>query len=236
MNYWEKYNEDYIDLTNEMILFNNSNEFNFIESNFYNHIRDIFSLTLSSILVSKKGTTKVLDYGSNMVTWANLKNKIITKNLHVDMYDPYKSNYPKDLSFDFSYSLKNNIELIRNSSYDITIFGSVAQYDEEFLSTTILDKSILGKYVLFTHTPMSLGESFSSNQSQIIPPINKEIPNSGFKGFQFIHSYKEIRLNIEKHGYKLIFKSVLPPNLAGAEDQFEKDLIYANLLFIKIES
>ena len=147
----------------------------------------------------------------------------------------YKKSY-KDLSFDFSYSLKNNIELIRNSSYDITIFGSVAQYDEEFLSTTILDKLILGKYVLFTHTPMSLGESFSSNQSQIIPPINKKIPNSGFKGFQFIHSYKEIRLNIEKHGYKLIFKSVLPPNLAGAEDQFEKDLIYANLLFIKIES
>ena len=35
-------------------------------------------MTLSSILVSKRGTTKVLDYGSNMVTWANLKNKIIT--------------------------------------------------------------------------------------------------------------------------------------------------------------
>ena len=235
MNYWKKYNEDYIGLTNEMILFNNSNEFNFIESNFYNHIRDIFSLTLSSILVSKRETTKVLDYGSNMVVWANLKNKIITENLHVDIYDPYESNYPKDLSFDFSYSLKNKIELIRNSSYDLTIFGSVAQYDVEFLSTTILDKLILGKHVLFTHTPMSLGESFSSKQSQIISPI-KATPNSRYKGFQFIHSYKEIRLNIEKHGYKLIFKSVLPPILAGAEDQFEKDLIYANLLFIKTES
>ena len=234
MSYWKKYNENNIDLTNEMILFNNSNEFNFIETHFYNHIRDIFSLTLSFIFDSKRGTKKVLEYGSNPVAWANLKNKTIVENLHVDIYDAYESNYAKDLNFDFSYSLINNIELIRNSSYDITIFGSVAQYDEEFLSTTILDKSILGKYVLFTHTPMSRGESFSANQSQVILPIRKN--SIEYKVLNFMHSYKEIRVSLEKQGYKLIFKSVLPPSLAGAEDQFEKDLIYANVLFIKTES
>jgi len=234
MSYWKKYNENNIDLTNEMILFNNSNEFNFIEANFYNHIRDIFSLTLSFIFDSKRGTKKVLDYGSNPVVWANLKNKTVVKNLHVDIYDPYESNYVKDLNFDFSYSLINNIELIRDSSYDITIFGSVAQYDEEFLSTTILDKSILGKYVLFTHTPMSRRKSFSTNQSQAILPIRKN--SIEYKGLNFIHPYKDIRVSLEKQGYKLIFKSVLPPSLAGYAERFEADLIYANLLFVKTES
>ena len=234
MSYWKKYNENNIDLTNEMILFNNSNEFNFIETHFYNHIRDIFSLTLSFIFDSKRGTKKVLDYGSNPVAWANLKNKTIVENLHVDIYDPYESNYAKDLNFDFSYSLINNIELIRNSSYDITIFGSVAQYDEEFLSTTILDKLILGKYVLFTHTPMSRGESFSANRSQVILPIRKN--SIEYKVLNFMHSYKEIRVSLEKQGYKLIFKSLLPPSFAGDAERFETDLIYVNLLFVKTES
>ena len=52
---WSKYNKQNSKLSSKIIKFNNLNKVNFIEVGLYNHIRDIFCLT---ILFNKKKIKK----------------------------------------------------------------------------------------------------------------------------------------------------------------------------------
>ena len=69
---WLKYNKLNSKLSSKIINFNNSNKINYIEEGLYNHIRDIFCLT---ILFNQKtnGETRILDYGSNLLALSNIK-------------------------------------------------------------------------------------------------------------------------------------------------------------------
>ena len=71
-----------------MINFNKLNKINFIEAGLYNHIRDIFCLT---ILFNKKlnKKTKVLDYGSNLMALSNITSKVDVRLFDFFIYDPY---------------------------------------------------------------------------------------------------------------------------------------------------
>ena len=74
-NYWSKYNKDLLDLNNKILKYNNKYNFNYVEDSFYNHVRDILSLVI--LKLDNGYPLKILDYGSNILTWTNLKNNLI---------------------------------------------------------------------------------------------------------------------------------------------------------------
>ena len=112
--------------------------------------------------------------------------------------------------------LINNFEV---EDFDLVIYGSSSQYIKNFLEDILNKRIYSSKYVLFTHTPLSLKESFISNQY------------TGFKGMQYIRSFNKLRSKMEFDGYDLIFKSILPSEMASVDKDKEMNTIYANLLF-----
>ena len=224
MEYWKKYNEKLNEFSALMARHNHENEFNFIEKDFYNHIRDLIALSISMIQLNSKQSPhlKILDYGSNLITWSNIRRKIDTDSIDVKVFDPTLSEF-QSTKIDLGFSLKivTKEEDFMTEQFDFTIFGSVIQYDENFLTELYSRNHHLGDHVLFTHTPLSLKKPFVSNQF------------SDYTGKQNIHSFADVLKVFKKLGYDLIFKSTLPPELASVEDQFLSKTVYANLLFAK---
>ena len=92
---WSNYNND-IKLFNKLSRFNKKNKFNYVENGLYNHIRDIFCISLLLTKLKKKNSkVKVLDYGSNKLVYANLVNKINLNNLNFSIYDPFHKKTKK---------------------------------------------------------------------------------------------------------------------------------------------
>lgn len=221
MKYWKNYNEDMISLVSEIRKHNDLNKFNFIESSFYPHVRDILGVTLSIISCELDGPSlNVLDYGSNLAVWANFINKFDTAQLEVKIYDPFANEQILNaISGYHSIVISPDLNGLIEARYDLAVFGSSAQYDPKFISDWGSRIRINSKYLLFTHTPLSLGEAFVSGQL------------SGYTGEQYVHGYNELLEQLFKDSFKLIFKSVLPNHLSAVEDRFLAQTIYANLLF-----
>ena len=218
-NDWKKYNEELTNLSKEIISFNRNNIFNYIESNYYNHIRDIVAL---SIINNKKSKIKILDYGSNSIAWANISNKINMSKVEITVFDPFcKDDYSKDLDFGFKISMINTINDIENNKFDLTIFGSSSQYIKDFYGTVINNESILSNSILFTHTPLSLGKEFVSSQS------------TAWVGEKTIRDYSELIDKLKEKGYKIIFKSNIPNQKNSMGQEYFKRTISANILFKK---
>lgn len=229
MNYWSAYNENLFELSEEIINHNKNNHFNFVEKNFYNHVRDIVSLTL--ILNSKKNSIQILDYGSNILTWSNIKNKINFNKFCVTIYDPFYENHSKYSNKIFDkLEIINDLKLIKNNKYDFTLFGSSSQYIEHFFDKLISQKELLSPTILFTHTPLSLSSQFTSKQ---LESKENDEKYKNFQGKQIIRSYKQLLERMELLGYDLIFKSTLDPKFARVEKTYEHKTVYANLLFKK---
>lgn len=160
---WEKYNKNLIEISKKHLLFNSKNIFNYIENNNYNHLRDIVALTIATLSKSK---LKILDYGSNTSAWTNIYNKIDMTNVEITVFDPFcKDDYSKGLDFGFKITIIKEISDLKNKKFDLTIFGSSAQYIKDFYGKVINNKSILSNFILFTHTPLSLEKEFISNQN-----------------------------------------------------------------------
>ncbi|MDC1008438.1 hypothetical protein OAQ46_01040 [Gammaproteobacteria bacterium] len=223
MEYWKKYNEKLNKFASLMIKHNQENEFNFIENNFYNHIRDLIALSISMIQSEDQSYTpiKILDYGSNITTWANIHRKINTDSIDVTVFDPYHDAQTFITDLGFQFKVLSEVDHFVADYFDLTIFGSSIQYKKNFLTALKLKNSYLGDYVLFTHTPLSLEKQFVSKQF------------SDYKGTQTVHSFEDISNLFKKLGYKLYFKSSLPPEAASVEDKFINKTVYANLLFKK---
>lgn len=223
--YWKRYNQKLNEFAALMAGHNSKNEFNFIENNFYNHIRDLIALSISMITLSSNKTSsnpiKILDYGSNITTWANLKRKINTDSLDVIIYDPFHDSTVPKPELELSLSIVSEEKDFMSECFDLTIFGSCAQYDKNFIIDLNSKNFHLGDYVLFTHTPLSLDKPFMSRQF------------SDYTGMQKIHSYKDVLNVFELLGYTLIFKSTLPPNGASVEEKYIDKTVYANLIFTK---
>jgi len=223
MEYWKQYNLKLLDIASSMVLHNKHNLFNFVEDSFYNHIRDLIAMTIAMSNANKESIIpmQILDYGSNQTVWANISNKIDTSLINVTIFDPFFDPLTPNIDSDFDMKTLSSIEDLGKKKYDLVIYGSVAQYEENFISN--IDPCIISEtnYILFTHTPMSLKETFRSKQF------------SGYKDTQIIHSYQDISDRFEKLDYSLIFKSTLPQKEASVEEKFVKDIVYANLLFIK---
>ncbi len=221
MNYWESYNNNLLDLSEELLTHNIENDFNFIETDLYNHVHDI--LVLSLLLFEKKKEIRILDYGSNIIPWSNISNKIKVDNIKVTIYDPFSNNEKEVQLFDnFKVKILNSKNVLKEKNYEFLIFGSSSQYIKNFIE--VLDSNMIlnSNLVLFTHTPLSKKENFISNQ------------HSGYKGHQIIRSFKFIKEKMEKNKFELIFKSALPPELASVDKEKTKNTIYSNLLFKRI--
>ena len=127
-NYWSKYNRGLIELNNKILKHNNKYNFNYVEDSFYNHVRDILSLVI--LKLDNGYPLKILDYGSNILTWTNLKNKISLANLEISIYDPFnKKEYEK---VDKNIEIFSNSELFKKSYFNLTLFGSSSQYIDNF--------------------------------------------------------------------------------------------------------
>ena len=70
---WKNYNDLSDKLAIRLDNYNLKHQFNKIEQSYYNHTRDIFCLSLIR-LTNKKNIC--LDYGSNIASISNIKNKI----------------------------------------------------------------------------------------------------------------------------------------------------------------
>ena len=216
---WEKYNKrsSFLKKVQEH---NNLNYFNYLEDNLYNHIRDLMAIVIS--LISKKDNEKIeiLDYGSNLLSWVNIKNKIKTDKFNLSIYDPFeKAGSVVDNDFGFTIKTFNNLKKLNCRIYDLTVFGSVIQYDEHFFNNIIKNQELFGKYVLITHTPFSLGDKFFDSQ-----------PKYGFK--RFFHSFNNMKDKFEYLEYDEIFKSIIPANETNpAYDLTGEKYINLNILF-----
>ena len=153
---WQNYNLKSNELSKKIINFSKKNKFNFIEKHIYNHIRDIFCLVLS---LSKKGKkTNVLDYGSNILSLSNIKNKIITQNFNFFIFNPYKSSNAKEIK-PFKITTIKNKKNLNKYKYDILNFGSCLQYIESRKNLdNHLNFSSISK-IIITHTPLTLDKS-----------------------------------------------------------------------------
>ena len=216
-NYWSKYNKDLLDLNNKILKHNNKYNFNYVENSFYNHIRDILSLVI--LKLDHGGPLKILDYGSNILTWINLKNKISLANLEISIYDPFiKKEYEK---VDKNIEIFSNSELIKKSYFNLTLFGSSSQYIDNFYDLLKDYREILSQNILFTHTPFSLEEDFKSFQF------------TGYTGTQNVRSFKTLEEFFLKRKYEVVFKSVIDKKFASVEEKYLNQTIYANILFSK---
>lgn len=225
MSYWKKYNEKLSSMTQAMIEHNKNNKFNAVEQLFYPHVRDILGITLS--ILQNNQTDKllqILDYGSNPAVWANFQNKLNTNLLDLSIYDPFAEEGVKEIAtLPFKKMIvSSNLYNLSRQRYDLTIFGSSSQYDSDFIKDWDKQRQIDTDYILFTHTPLSLGSGFSSKQF------------SDYTGLQTIHSFDDILTKLESKSFDLIFKSTLSNHYSSVEERFLPQTVYANLLFKRV--
>ena len=219
--YWKKYNSNLEKLSKVLLKHNKNHTFNHVEDSFYNHVRDIVAIEIVNKIETKKNETFVLDYGSNFVPWSNITNKINTKKLNVTVYDQFSKQAEDNIKIKNEFSCKkfSSLNEISKMSFDITIFGSVIQYIDDFYELIKKSDFLKAPKLIFTHTPLSLKREFDSMQF------------SDFKGHQKIYSFVELNNFLKKFGYECTFKSTLDPKLAQSEDKFLDNLVYANLIF-----
>lgn len=198
MNNWDDYNRKLIKKSIELINENKQSIFNSEEKRCYSHIRDLVALTLINI---NKKNLKVLDYGSNIMPWSNIQNKIDLSNLSVLIFDPFTdSDYSSSIDFGFPICVENDSNIIHSTNFDIVLFGSSSQYIENFYEKLINNEIQLPKKVFFLDTPFSLSKDLNLNQED----------QSKREYKVFIRSYSRLISIMEEKGYKLKFKSSLP--------------------------
>lgn len=208
---WSKYNSK-IDLIKKINKYNRDNIFNYLEKGHYNHTRDILCLCLVLLNKNKK-KIHLLDYGSNLLVYANLKNKIDLKKIKISIFDPF---YKKKKN-------KKNIEIFSDEkklkrNWDIVNFGSSIQYLDNLEKLSKIN-FIKTKLTLITHTPVSSKFSYKAKQLN-----TKNL-------FQNIYSLKELCNFFNKKKFKLIFKSRNNNKFISAKQKYKT--FSANLLFSK---
>ena len=214
---WKIYNKKKIKLAWKFDQFNNKNIFNFVEKSYYNHTRDLFSLFLLS---HKKSNSKILDYGSNVASISNIKNKFNTKNYKFFIYDPFSLNKKIKINFkNINYKIYKNLNLI-NEKIDLVNFGSSLQYLSDY--NKIFDEIKFKKKskILITATPFTLGKEYSSVQKN-----NNNLD-------QKINNFSKLIKDFKKNKFNLIFKSSIDLKMASIKN-LKKNTFFLNLIFEK---
>ena len=193
--YWKKYNLSKNKLIKKIIKHNNKFEYNFLENEHFNHTRDLFALSLVNLKKSND-KIKVLDFGSNLLTLANLNNKINTKNYQFTIFDPFLKNNTKNIKIkNVKYELIKNKKKILKKAFRLIHFASSIQYQKNFLKEIENFNFKKTEIVIFTYTPFSLKKTYYSQQSNHLNLV------------QNVYSLKELIFKLKKMKFNLIFKS-----------------------------
>jgi hypothetical protein len=214
---WQKYNIKSNKLSLNFEKFNNENFFNKIENSYYNHTRDLFCLSLTKL--KKKKNNICLDYGSNMMSISNIKNKIDAKRYKFFIFNPFLDKFrAKKLAGVQSTELKN----LKNFNYKIDFlnFGSSLQYLQEPFKIFEQLKFNKESYILITATPFCSNKNYKSEQKNH-PGLDQNIIN-----------LKILNKFLNKINFKLIFKSSMNINNASIKN-LKKNTFFLNLLFEK---
>ncbi len=214
VNYNLKRNKEAIKINK----FNTKSKINYLEKGVYKNVRDIYALALL-LSGSHKKRVDVLDYGGNLMSHVNLINKINTKKIYFTIFNPFSPKQTKNI---INLKIKNiqNLKMIHKKKYDLTYFGSVLQYVENF---KLIDKKIISnsKFILITHTPITF-----DNKSYIAKQSNEK------KLFQKIYTLEHIKKILLKNNFQLVFKSINDFKFAGLK--IKKNGTHSlNLLFSK---
>jgi len=197
MSNWNKYNQNLIESSIKFLEENNQSIFNLEEKRCYSHIRDLVAF----LAAVKDKELNILDYGSNIMPWSNIKNKIDVKSLSVTVFDPYSlEDYSKGLNFDFPLKVINNLSSVNNELFDILIFGSSSQYIEDFYKKFLDLGFVIPEMIFFTDTPLSLKNELHFQQ----------VDQSGSRYKVFIRTFSRLKSFMHNLGYSIIFKSALP--------------------------
>ena len=214
---WQKYNIKSNKLSLNFEKYNNINFFNKIENSYYNHTRDLFCLSLTKL--KKKKNNICLDYGSNMMSISNIKNKIDAKRYKFFIYNPFLNKLrAKKLIGVKSTELKDLKNF--NHKIDFLNFGSSLQYIQE--SFKIFEQLKFNKvsYILITATPFCINKNYQSRQKNH-PGLDQNIID-----------FKKFNKFLNKINFRLIFKSSMNINNASIKN-LRKNTFFLNLLFEK---
>ena len=216
---WSKYNKQNSKLSTKIIKFNNLQKINFVEEGLYNHIRDIFCLTIL-FNQKKNGRTKILDYGSNLLALSNIVSKIDVKLFDFSIYDPFYSKDHTNIKKVFKIKFFTEKSNLKFKKFDVINFGSSLQYIENInkLNDTINFESV--KTIIITHTPITLSKEYESKQKN-----HKSL-------IQNVHSISNIEKYFHKIGFKLVFKSRNDDKYIACEKK-QRKTYSLNLIFIK---
>ena len=215
---WSKYNADRNKEAVKINKFNLSSNFNYSEKGIYNHIRDVYALSLTISKGKKK--TKVLDYGGGLISQSNLINKISLKNYNFTIYNPYIKKIKK--KFLFNYSATDNIKKLNKEKFDLIYFGSCLQYVKNAELLIKLNFIVKSKFILITHTPLSFDAKSFVHEKQ------KNQKNLSQK----IYTYDFIKKKLLKNKFTLIFKSTNDFKYSGLQKK-KNHIKSMNLLFKK---
>jgi hypothetical protein len=215
---WKIYNKKKTKISIKFEEYNNLNEFNLSEKSYYNHTRDLLALNLINIGNSK---LNVLDYGSNILSISNLKNKISLSKVNFFIYDPFYNEKFKNLPIlkFINYKIFNNINLLKKK-IDLLNLGSSLQYLDNY--NIIFDQVDFNKNskILITATPFTTQKKYKSKQ------INHLNLN------QNINNFKKLIIDFKKKNFQLVFKSSINIKLASIKN-LKKKTFFLNLLFKK---
>jgi hypothetical protein len=215
---WKIYNKKKNKLAIKFDKFNAKNIFNFIENSYYNHTRDLFSLI---ILSSNYNKAKILDYGSNVASLSNLKNKIDTKKHKFFIYDPFKLEEKIKVNLrNINYQIYNNINLL-TKKVDLVHFGSSLQYLADYNKVFDEIKFKKKSKILITATPFTLGKEYSSVQKN-----HKNLR-------QKVNNYEKLVINFKKRKFNLVFKSSMDLKMASVKNA-KKKTFFLNMIFERI--
>lgn len=216
---WMRYNRQRNNQAIKIFKYNFKNKVNFFEKGLYNHVRDLYAFSI--ILASKpyfKKVVKILDYGGNLISNSNLLNKIGKINTKINIYNPFSEK--KNLSFQrTSIRITKQFNNIKN--LDLTYFGSVLQYFDELSEVDGNLTFLKSKYILITHTPISLSSK-----------IYKIKQKNAKKLYQKIHSLDNISNILLKKKFTLVFKSINNFKYSGISKQ-PSNTYLLNLLYKK---
>lgn len=190
---WNQYNISKLKLSKKLIKFNKKHKINYIEKGLYNHVRDLFCVTLALRDNSKK-KVNVLDYGSNLLSLSNIISKININQFNFSIYDPFlKKNETIFQPFKINFLSKSK-DLIKKE-FHIINFGSSIQY---LNNIDIIKKEINFKNVntiIITNTPISINKAYISKQSNHPSLI------------QNIYTLKKIEKFFKDIGFNIVFIS-----------------------------
>jgi putative methyltransferase (TIGR04325 family) len=221
MVFWKKFNNKSSNYLIKKLIHNKYKTFNFIEDSFYNHVRDILAVVLTLVSNNKK-ILKVLDYGGgNGAALHNLSNKINTSKIIFYIYDPFLDDNKVFKSKKIKCHYSQNLKSFEYVNFDLVHFGSSWQYLNN--TKNIFDKINFNKksYVLISHTPFSISNSFRSKQ------INHK------SLIQNVYSLNSVCNFFKKNNFKIIFKSLLHPKYSMVQNFFLHKTLYLNILFKK---